>query len=248
MVTSHVEGPAHAAALVEATRRKMKGKEKVVEDDPPPLMTSPVAHPKRDADGRFKCPYCDYKSKKASHHRSVRVGRVVEFAETRLFDDAGPTAYAVCFILVKLDATGRSWTEAIDLANEHFGLVENKKDMQRLRHTWWEKVDAGMPVDLPSFPAPGTTTPLPPPPADDDGICRVLLPSFDAGDGTVEDAQEDEGPPELVDSDDIVEDEELARFEDMMTRRSRATAGSSSFVVKRDFPFLFDPYVTVGRA
>ena len=76
MVTS-VEGPAHAAtALVEA-RRKMKGKEKV-EDDPPPLMTSPVAHPKRDADGRFKCPYCDYKSKKAGHHRSVRVGRVVE--------------------------------------------------------------------------------------------------------------------------------------------------------------------------
>ena len=47
MVTS-VEGPAHAAtALVEA-RRKMKGKEKV-EDDPPPLMTSPVAHPNSEA-------------------------------------------------------------------------------------------------------------------------------------------------------------------------------------------------------
>ncbi|XRB00062.1 hypothetical protein NFJ02_08g137610 [Pycnococcus provasolii] len=61
----------------------MKGKEKV-EDDPPPLMTSPVAHPKRDADGRFKCPYCDYKSKKASHHRSVRVGLILLCRHYRL--------------------------------------------------------------------------------------------------------------------------------------------------------------------
>ena len=66
--------------------------------------------------------------------------RVIDLAQTRLFDDAGPTAYAVCLILHKLCG---GWNQAIALAVEHFGLVETvetKKNLQNLRKNWWWQV------------------------------------------------------------------------------------------------------------
>ena len=47
---------------------------------------------------------------------------------------AGSPAYATAFILHKLC----DWNQAIAVAHEHFGLVETKKNLQSLRHLWWQ--------------------------------------------------------------------------------------------------------------